>query len=176
MSTLRTNRIEQTSGALLLSPGKHTLQTHYAEGDGTYIQFHYNALTRLTNYDTSFVLKGTNSTIDARFHIWSAARTNAESHSIYYQINSTSGGWTKLSYSDTNFGDSTIWIADVGDCWHSSTCSTWRTITNSPGDTIYFSIFVISSGPGGNRQVGSVDAIGHPATRHTWSITELGPA
>lgn len=175
MSTLRTNTIQTTAGTLLVSPGKHLVQTHYAEGDGTYIQFHYNTLTRISNYDTSFTLKGNNSTIDARFHIWSTARTNAESHSIYYQVGGTAGTWNKLSYSDTNFGDSTIWVSDLGDCWHSSTCSTWRTISNSSGDTIYFTIYVISSGPGGNRQLASSDAIGHPSTRYTWSISEITP-
>lgn len=175
MSTLRTNRIENTSGTLLVSPGKHLLQTHYAEGDGTYVQFHYSALTRVSNYDTSFVLKGTNSVIDARFHIWAAARTNAQSHSIYYQINSTSGSWTKLSYSNTLFGDATIWNQGGSDTWHSTTCSTWRSITNNPGNTINLTIFAISSGPGGNTQTGALDVLGHPDTRYTWSISEITP-
>ena len=147
------------------------LKVHSAEGTATYNQFHSATKTRLTNYDFSITAAGTNSRFVAFHHNWFGSRTNGMSAEIWYQVNG--GAFSSLGTNNT-YGRTGLWNGSV-DNWMSTSWMQNAVITANAGDTINFTIYVVSGHAGGIYLAGSQDAFGHPESNYVWTIFEVVP-
>ena len=147
------------------------LKVHTKEADSAYIQFHYNAKTRRSEYDFSITAAGTNSRFVAFHHNWLGARTNGVSAEIWYQVN---GGSFSCLGANKVYGRQGLWDGSA-DNWMSSSWMQTGIINANAGATINFTIYLISAHAGGNYQAGSLDAFGHPDSSYVWTIFEVVP-
>lgn len=148
------------------------LKVHVKEALNTYNQFHYSTKTRLSSYDFSLTAAGTNSRFVAFHHNWAGSRTNGVGGEIWYQVNG--GGFSCLG-SNRAYPRFGCWNSGSTDLWASATWVQSGIITANAGDTINFTIYVISAHAGGNYQAGSLDAFGHPDSDYVWTIFEVVP-